>query len=290
MPWLLPVATSALIYGHWQRKAFSAKPKNGYHNVNTRGPSEVRFTILSMRETNDYRPSNPHPTPPPKLVPTSLPPSTPLDEAEAELDVLQTLNDSLSAQVISLSTMLAERGMVELWAHKWADLSRAATMEYEPGKYMIQIPEVDDPELCVKLLWEPGQILLCEAYQRTEANMLSFPLPTVRLPAKIVVQPPPTGTIPPRPKTERGEHPWDQHQAPSDAMNAYTLEWWAYLEPYKEAASRQSEQRKTATLADESALSYLAIQLLQERRTKPRKENTETVLANLEKRAKIFWI
>ena len=132
-----------------------------------------------MNETNDYKPSKPHPTPPPKFVPASPNLSTSYDEPDDELDALQTLNDSLSAQVISLSAMLAERGMVELWT-----------------------------------------------------------------------------------------------------------QWWAYLEPYREEAAHQAEQKKTAALAHENELSYLAIQLLQERRAKPRKEYPETILTSLQRRAK----
>lgn len=229
-------------------------------------------------------------TPSPKPTPSEPPPSEPPNEADAELEELSAANALLSsqvqsyaAQVVSLTALLAERGMAEIWRHKWADLSRVATTDYISGRYQIVTPRSDDQVLRVTLRWEPGQVLLCESFHQTEKNTLILPLPSVRMPKHYPVLPPPPGTIPPRPAMSTGTmQSTSQNQTELPALDQHSQAWKVYLQPILAQVIQAQTAAQKEALRDEEELAYLAIQAIQKRRQNPKKPPGQTIAATLE--------
>ncbi len=249
-----------------------------------------------MKETNDSKPYEKLTTPAPKTVPTLPTPNKPSDEAEAELEALSTANkalfsqaqahslqaQALSAQVVSLTALLAERGMAEISRHKWADLSRVATTDYVPGQYRIETPQSDDQELRVTLSWEPGQVLLCEGFHRTLENTLILILPSVRIPRFHPVPTPLPGTIPPRPPAANQPVKWTtMDPAEQMAIQQHNEQWQAHLQPIMTAVTQEQMQTQDQALKDEEELAYLAIQAIQTRRKNPKTPPGQTIAAAL---------
>ena len=243
-----------------------------------------------MQKTNYSNRSSRQTTPSPKSGPNSPALNEPFDEADAELEELSAANEALSlqaqalsVQVVSLTALLAEKGMAEVWRHKWADLTRVATTDYVPGRYLIETPHSDDKVLQVTLRWEPGQVLLCESFQKNPENTLALPLPTVRSPKHYPVLSPGPGTIPPRPASTRLKVDFTM-MAPDEQMelDEYNQKWQAHLQPVMVEAVRVQAQAQEQASKDEEELAYQAIQAIQERRQNPRKPPGETISATLQ--------
>lgn len=279
-----PVAKSAWTCGRYARRVSTEKRRNAFQRGNIRWPAEERFTAAIMSTTNDSRGYEPQPTPAPKTVPTSTPPSRPSDEEDAEYEELAAANKSLSAQAQSLSAQvvwlqrsLAENGMAKIAEGDWLDLRAIKRIIHRPGQYQITQPTLSDREPRMWVTWKPGSLLLCGALQPNEMEDLRLPLPSVRHERFLDVEPPPSGTIPPP-------------EAPKDGGSTRTIHlegtpqeqaWETYCQPWLVTAQGIQQQMEAGATKDEKALARAAAAEIQARRLDPEADPTHTLADTL---------
>ena len=239
-----------------------------------------------MIETDSSKPtgrqSTPAPTPTPSL-PAHAQISTESNGDDAEPDsALAAQAQALSEQVESLSRLLAEETMAEISRHQWVDLRAIKSVRYQPGRYVITQPETEEPEAQVRLLWEPGQLLLSSSLRSTEEDQVTLTLPGVREDIVWEIPAPRPGLIPSPPSDLGRPLPLSTTSASPDwrgANNAHRQAWTRHCRPQHQGAENIQSLDQAAAAADEATVAYGMLAEIQTRRKAPETTPGATIAA-----------